>query len=183
MEDKALIAGKEKLTAEGIIITDLKLVDNPTPGVYVFTGQESEGKLIAFDLSEVEDTGVFIPCLTIDSEVYFYNTMSELARHWHKHDIISWQLIQKSMLQLQHQVRISDLDKLALPQSGQEEGVKKMEMIYFLTFFSIKTSPQQVTNTLINIVSSEGFMLFSITLNLVLLYSIKKLRKGIMENV
>lgn len=90
MEYKALIAGKEKLEAEGIIVTDLKIVDNPTPGVYVFDGQNSEGKIIAFELSEVENTGVFTPCLTIDSEVYFYNTMSELSKNWHKHDLLSW---------------------------------------------------------------------------------------------
>lgn len=79
----------EKLAVEGIIVTDLKVVDNPTAGVYVFTGKDSKGNVIAFDLSEVADTSVFTPCLTIESEVYFYNTMSELARHWQKHDLLS----------------------------------------------------------------------------------------------
>jgi len=47
-----------------------------------------QGKNIIFELSEVSDTGTFTPCLTIDSEVYFYNTMSELAKNWHKHDLV-----------------------------------------------------------------------------------------------
>lgn len=88
-ENYAIQAACDKLAAEGIKITDLTLVDIPTQGVYIFKAKDMQGNNVAFDLSEVADTKVFTPCLTINSEVLFYNTMTELSKYWHQHDLIA----------------------------------------------------------------------------------------------
>lgn len=81
----------EKLADENITITNLKLCDIPTAGVYLFVGQDTNGKDIAFELSMDPDGKAtdLVPCLTIDSIVHFYDTMGKLSRDWHKHDLVN----------------------------------------------------------------------------------------------
>ncbi|MDF2879452.1 MAG: hypothetical protein K0R54_9 [Clostridiaceae bacterium] len=80
---------QDKLKSENILVTDLSICDEPTDRVYVFFGKDNKGRDVAFELSEHNDLPyIFIPCLTIDSKVYFYNTFTELSKYWREHDLI-----------------------------------------------------------------------------------------------
>lgn len=77
----------EKLAAEKIVAKDLRWCDSPTTDVHLFIAKDVEGNKVAFELSK-NDEGDYIPCVTINSNVFFYKTMAELSRYWQKHDIV-----------------------------------------------------------------------------------------------
>lgn len=91
-DDKIVRGCLSRLIAENIPIPlDTILYDNPTEGVYIFCGKDINGKNVAFDFHHNESTDTYIPCLTIDSKVIFYNTCLEMTTDWHKHDMIKFE--------------------------------------------------------------------------------------------